>query len=358
MNRIRVKYYEGEVVEKDFEKAAKWFRKAADAGNAIAQYNLGNLYYNGEGVEKDFVEAAKWFRLAADAGNANAQTAMGSMYYKGEGVTKSIDDAKYWWQKAADQGNEMAKESLKLVNKAVASSANKFSVSPTKKVRFAKGNLQYNAATKKWRFAEHQWDYIGYANKNISPNYNGWIDLFGWGTGLNPTKTSENYHDYSLFFDWGLAIMSGNNNWRTLKAVEWEYVIDKRNTQSGIRYAKAIVNNVCGVILLPDNWKKSYYNLKNTNTAKSFFSSNRVSKSEWNEHFEVNGAIFLPAAGCRWGVDLRGIGSQGHYYSSSFESVGTAYSMGFHDDYGGIFHSNVWCNPVFGNSVRLVCDCK
>lgn len=50
------------------------------------------------------------------------------------------------------------------------------------KVYFSQGNLQYQASTNTWRFAEHQWDYVGEGNNNISPNYNGWIDLFGWGT--------------------------------------------------------------------------------------------------------------------------------------------------------------------------------
>ena len=37
----------------------------------------------------------------------------------------------------------------------------KFSISPTQQIHFASGNLQYQSTTKIWRFAEHQWDYIG-----------------------------------------------------------------------------------------------------------------------------------------------------------------------------------------------------
>ena len=58
----------------------------------------------------------------------------------------------------------------------------KFSVSANKQVAFSKGNLQYRASTDTWRFAENQTDYIGEANSNISATYDGWIDLFGWGT--------------------------------------------------------------------------------------------------------------------------------------------------------------------------------
>ena len=69
-----------------------------------------------------------------------------------------------------------------------------FSVAEGKTVSFAPGNLQFNAvqgshlradgtkAKGTWRFAEKQWDYVGYDNKNIAENYDGWIDLFGWGT--------------------------------------------------------------------------------------------------------------------------------------------------------------------------------
>lgn len=52
-----------------------------------------------------------------------------------------------------------------------------FSVSPTNKVYFSKGNLQYQASTNSWRFAERQWNYIGETNQNISDSYDGWIDL-------------------------------------------------------------------------------------------------------------------------------------------------------------------------------------
>ena len=70
----------------------------------------------------------------------------------------------------------------------------KFSVSECQYVYFAKGNLQYNAVqgthatadggTEQgtWRFADHQWDYVGSDNCNISQTYDGWIDLFAYGT--------------------------------------------------------------------------------------------------------------------------------------------------------------------------------
>ena len=79
-----------------------------------------------------------------------------------------------------------------------------FSVSATKAVTFSPGNLQYHPANDEWRFAPSQLDYIGDDNANISETYNGWIDLFGWGTGNNPTNASTDYNDYQTFVDWGV----------------------------------------------------------------------------------------------------------------------------------------------------------
>ncbi|MDR9830232.1 hypothetical protein RCJ22_32120, partial [Vibrio sp. FNV 38] len=166
-----------------------------------------------------------------------------------------------------------------------------FSVAPGYQVYFSQGNLQYQASTNTWRFAEHQWDYVGEGNNNISPNYNGWIDLFGWGTSgydhgavcHQPWSTSQNPHDYEAYgnwqynlfdqngqADWGCnAISNGgnteNSGWRTLNREEWTYVIDGRSTASGARFAKASVGGIKGVILLPDNWQSSIYALNNVN---------------------------------------------------------------------------------------------
>ncbi len=60
--------------------------------------------------------------------------------------------------------------------------AGEFSVSATKKVRFSKGNLQYQASSNTWRFVENFSDFIKLDNRYATADYDGWIDLFGWGT--------------------------------------------------------------------------------------------------------------------------------------------------------------------------------
>lgn len=51
----------------------KWFRRAAEQGLAVAQYNLGVMYGRGLGVPQDDVQAHMWFNLAAARGNETAE---------------------------------------------------------------------------------------------------------------------------------------------------------------------------------------------------------------------------------------------------------------------------------------------
>ena len=66
-------YANGEGVPQDDAEAVRWYRLAAEQGNAGAQLNLGAMYSNGEGVPQDDAEAVRWYRLAAEQGNAGAQ---------------------------------------------------------------------------------------------------------------------------------------------------------------------------------------------------------------------------------------------------------------------------------------------
>ena len=218
-----------------------------------------------------------------------------------------------------------------------------FSVGANTRVNFSQGNLQYQASSNTWRFATNQYDYLGSGNANISSTYSGWIDLFCWGTsGYNhgavcyqPWSTSTTNSDYYAYgsytynlydqtgkADWGYNRISNGGNtldsWRTPTRAEWAYMLNTRNTTSGIRYAKAQVNGVKGLILLPDDWSASYYSLNSTNTSGADFSTNVISSSVWANNFESHGAVFLPTAGMRFGTQLGSIGVYGLYWSSSY----------------------------------------
>ena len=102
-------------MKQDFTPAARWYRKAADQGDANAQYNLGLSYANGRGAKQDFGEAARLYRKAADQGYANAHFNLSAKYANGQGVKQDFGKAERWLRKAAYQGNENAKKAMLVV---------------------------------------------------------------------------------------------------------------------------------------------------------------------------------------------------------------------------------------------------
>jgi hypothetical protein len=227
-----------------------------------------------------------------------------------------------------------------------------FSISPDRQVRFSQGNLQFCPNVNAWRFAERQWDFVGgnsycegigdmeigtvYADGVKSDNsmiwayYEGWIDLFGWGTSgwnngntyFHPYDHAANTYDCASYgppgnydltgdyahADWGVHNAIGirdTRQWRTLTAEEFLYVLNERHTPSHIRFAHAMVAGVRGLVVLPDDWSESIYYLNGTNEF-NYYSINTIPGRDWLEVLEPAGAVFLPAAGQRfmyWGAE-------------------------------------------------------
>ncbi len=248
-----------------------------------------------------------------------------------------------------------------------------FSVSATQQVYFSPGNLQYQASTNTWRFAEHQYDYVGTQtaddygfhggnvsgsdNRSISSTYIGWIDLFGWGTGDNPTLSSDNYGAYGTFVDWGSNPISngGNtaNRWRTLTQAEWEYLLNTRPGASS-KLGSGNINGVGGLIILPDNWTLPSECSFTSGNALRFndWTLNSYTLSQWAQ-METAGAVFLPAAGYRYGTNVNHVGYRGYYWSSSPINEYYAYRMSFNSNY---LYATYDGNRYEGFSVRPVQD--
>lgn len=269
-------------------------------------------------------------------------------------------------------------------------------------VYFSKGNLQYQASTNTWRFAEHQWDFVGgtdysgshfgnvngSSNNDISPTYEGWIDLFGWGTsgwdngnvyfhpydyewlngygyagyGYGPTEgTNYSFNLAGAYSnaDWGVynPISNGGNQpnqWRTLTFMEWVHLFELRNPSSGIRFAKAVVGGVNGVIVLPDNWDASIYPLNYTNRRDAGFGSNVMTTSTWLSVFQANGAVFLSETGQREVLNYY-YSCGGLYWSTTFYAGCDARGLGVGD--GGMStNSEGGYSRNLGFGVRLVRD--
>ena len=259
------------------------------------------------------------------------------------------------------------------------------------KVYFSQGNLQYQASTNTFRFAENQWNFIGGSyevnqtgNVNGSDNclisniYSGWIDLFGYGTsGWNGSgytsfepwaysSTSDSFlgedltGDYAKA-DWGVynAISNGGNQaglWRTLTKDEWDYIINGRS--GNIRYARAQVNGVNGLILVPDGWDNSVYELKNVNSGGNNWDVNTIYQSIWENTLEPAGCVFLPNAGWRSinsvGIRIYETGTNGNYWSSTAYNTSSPHAYRLNVGWQGPGVSASFANN--GYAVRLVQD--
>lgn len=220
-----------------------------------------------------------------------------------------------------------------------------FSIGTNSKVYFSSGNLQYNPSSSIWRFAECQYDIVGVGNENVSSDYNGWIDLFGWGTsgynGVYPWtykyKDGNGYikHTYYCYhedlditgtqYDWGVynAISNGGNQagiWRTLTSIEWRYIFSNRPNAGELK-GKASINNINGILIFPDGWQTP------VNLTFSSSVTNKYNLAEW-QLLEASGAIFLPYAGYAqtsftnnepsyvYHIEVFQEGKVGHYWTS------------------------------------------
>lgn len=264
-----------------------------------------------------------------------------------------------------------------------------FSVAEGHQVLFSPGNLQFctlgshataeGTASGTFRFAEHQYDYLGQANALVSDTNSGWIDLLTWGSsGWHVSPCSEKDGDYDIeslcgdesYADWGVYNAIGSDapgTWRTLTRDEWDYLINLRaaSTVDGTdsaRYAEATVCGVKGLILFPDRFERpesldSIVGI-NRNSFAIHFADNIYSAEQW-ALMEKAGAVFLPAAGFRGSTWLSTIGEGGSYWASTCNANRQAYALLFID---GVVNASAECtydkDRGYGRSVRLVKDVR
>lgn len=86
--------------------------KVVEKSDAVAQFRDAEMLRDGRGVAKNMREAVRWTRKAADAGHAHAQCQMGLFYMNGLGVDKDEDEAVEWLNKAAAQNHVQAQYNL------------------------------------------------------------------------------------------------------------------------------------------------------------------------------------------------------------------------------------------------------
>ena len=263
-----------------------------------------------------------------------------------------------------------------------------FAVNGTNNVRFSKGNLQYSRrgshavnvgtdpAPGTWRFAEHQYDFIGSGNSAIYDSDDmGWFDLFGWGTsGWNsyardymPTSTDDNGSCYIVGnsnsngltgnyanADWGVynAISNGGNlpsQWRTLTKDEWNRILFTRSgCTNNRRYTKNVTINSCtGIIIYPNSYTMPNIGMSTTGAIT-------CSLAKW-AILEAGGCVFLPPTSYRRGTIISSDLGLGYYWTTTPVPSGyyLAYYLRIGGDFEPIFESRT---REYGFAVRLVQD--
>jgi TPR repeat protein len=103
-NTLGFLHLHGQGVEKDYDRAAKWFKQAANQHYAPAQFNLAIMYKLGQGVAQNYTESIKWLQRAAKQDYLDAQTNLGNVFYQGLGTVQDYEMAYVWWTIAQQNG--------------------------------------------------------------------------------------------------------------------------------------------------------------------------------------------------------------------------------------------------------------
>ena len=158
------------------------------------------------------------------------------------------------------------------------------------KVRFSKGNLRIKRGYGEYSFSENQWDALGEENKTAA-----YWDLFPWGLA---EEVDASYIDFGT-----KPIVNGGNEpnqWRTLTADEWEYIINHAQVGYGA------IAGVEGLFLVPKG-------VDNVNLKKT---DNFFTQKQWWE-IEVLGAVFLPVGGYQTKRSSVTYLDKGYYWTST-----------------------------------------
>lgn len=103
--RLGTLYEKGLSVKKDVEIARRYYMQAAERGSAKAMHNLAVLDADGGGKGANYKNASQWFRKAADRGVADSQFNLGILYARGIGVDQNLAESFKWFSLAAAQGD-------------------------------------------------------------------------------------------------------------------------------------------------------------------------------------------------------------------------------------------------------------
>jgi hypothetical protein len=212
---------------------------------------------------------------------------------------------------------------------------------------FSQGNLKRVSGT--WSFHDNQYDALGsWSSTGCDLFY--WETTGNYGSGENCETSSGTSSDV---VNWGDNAISNGGNvanaYSTPSTDNWQYLFNSRSGYSS-KYGSATVCSQHGVVILPDHW--TLPTGCSFTSGMSGWSTNSYDATAWAK-MEAAGAVFLPAAGRRYGTGMSVVGSYGGYWSSTANNVNSAWYVNFYEDE---------VNPdghhlrYYGQSVRLVCE--
>jgi hypothetical protein len=166
-----------------------------------------------------------------------------------------------------------------------------------------------------YEFGVNQWDHMTYDSTAFASNYSLYAELISTtGVDLIP----------QFYF-------KGNEGcWHILTGSEWNYLLNQRNTESGVRFAFAKVNDVNGLVILPDDWIADTYTFNNFNEIADY-QNNIITFGSWLATLEPAGAVFLPVNGIMNAMNgvsyIHGNGEMGVYPGLFISPDGSLPSM-------------------------------
>ena len=273
-----------------------------------------------------------WFPATGDRWGPDHNNTGKNLRVWAQGSGMALAGADGSFISTGDGSNEGHGYNVRPVKDPASPPAKGFSVSSTKQVAFALGNLQKVNGV--WQFASHQYDYFGESQTDTQK------DLF-------------RFNDYSS--------PSGGTTWYALSRPEWEYLLASRSVtnslSAGARYTLATLGGTYkGMIVFPDVYKHPagatvsgtpVYNAASNYTAT-------ITLADWIK-MELAGAIFLPAAGyySTQNSQYENIGIRGAYTSTT--EIDATYNKGICFDASNVdLSDNSYKSSLL--SVRLVCD--
>ncbi len=212
---------------------------------------------------------------------------------------------------------------------------------------FSQGNLKRVSGT--WSFHTNQYDHlINWTSTSCDLFY--WETTGNYGSGENCVISTGTSSDV---VNWGVNAISNGGNvanaYSTPSTDNWQYLFNSRSGYSS-KYGSATVCSQNGIVILPDHWTLP--------TGCSFtpgmngWSTNSYDATAWAK-MEAAGAVFLPAAGSRYGTGVNDVGLNGYYWSSTAYNAIYARDVYFLEDNVDPGYNN---RRNYGRSVRLVCE--